>query len=159
YENNLSGGITATSPLYNCANATNVQLQFKRWLGVESSQYDKATVEVWNGSSWQIVWTNPTADLTDSSWQDVSYDVWAWAAGHPRCRSAGPGRRVPSPTQWPGDSYFADVTTSDIDGSASNASYTEPLTPLDTPLPGAAFFYLVVDMGTNGLEGPKGWQG
>ena len=55
YENNLSGGITATSPVYDCSHVSNVQISFRRWLGVEQSQYDKATVQAWNGTAWQTV--------------------------------------------------------------------------------------------------------
>ena len=47
------------------------------------------------------------------------------------------------------------MTSRDLDGSAANASYQDG----ERPLAGFAFFYLVVDMGTSGAEGPKGWQG
>lgn len=236
YENNLSGGITATSPVYSCANSTSVTVSFKRWLGVEQSQFDTATFEVWDGAAWQRVYINPNANMSDSSWQSVSYDVTQWAAGHAdfkvrwkmtsdssqvycgwniddllvtngytpqNCesgscaagctpaaglsgvastkagtvsyltwtpsgsachdaaggyhvyRSSDPRPRIPTPAQWPADSYFTDVTTNDVDGSSANASFTESA----RPQPGGVYYYLVVDIGTSGAEGPKGWQG
>lgn len=236
YENNMSGGISATSPVYSCANSTNVEISFKRWLGVEQSLFDTARVEVFDGVAWQNVWTNPNTNMSDSAWQSVSYDVTPWAAGNASFRvrwrmtsdttgvycgwniddlrvtngytpqvcesgscaagcapaaglggvastkSAGaslltwtpsaspchapaggyrvyrsvdPEPRIVTPLQWPADSYFVDVTTQDADGSAGNTSYTEA----ERPFAGAVFYYLVVDVGTSGAEGPKGWQG
>ena len=77
------------------------------------------------------------------------------AGGYRVYRSHDPSPRIPTPLQWPADSYFADVTTHDADGSAGNTSFTET----ERPLAGVVFYYLVVDVGTNGAEGPKGWQG
>jgi hypothetical protein len=215
-----------------------VQISFKRWLGVEQSQFDRATVQAWDGSAWQNrLDESQRRPSTTPPWQSVSYDVTPYAAGrsdfrvrlradvrpgghllrlehrrslhHQRIRAAelrsgivrrgctppapisgpsvmkpggittlswtpsagachdasgagyrvyrapSPRPRVPSPAAWPGDSYFTDVTTRDLDGSAANASYQDG----ESPLAGFAFFYLVVDMGTNGAEGPKSWQG
>jgi hypothetical protein len=58
-----------------------VQVSFKRWLGVEQSQFDRATVQAWDGAAWQTVWTNPNVDLNDTAWQSVSYDVSPYAGG------------------------------------------------------------------------------
>jgi hypothetical protein len=240
YESNLSGGISATSPIYDCSHVSNVQLSFKRWLGVEQAQFDHATIEVWDGSAWQLVWGNPSGtglDMSDSAWQSVSYDLSQWAAGHANCqvrfrmtsdtsvvycgwnidefrltngytpvvcessscasgcapvsqvsgvgvtkagasstvawtpsadgcleptagryrvyRAVNPRPRIPSPAVWPQDSYFTDVTSRDLDGSALNSSFSDS----DRPTIGSVFYYLVVPIGTNGAEGPKGWQG
>lgn len=237
YENNITTAITATSPTWDCSNSTDVLLQFRRWLGIERSDFDKATIDAWNGSVWQTVWQNPDAYVSDSSWQSVSYDVTPWAAGNPACRvrfkttsdgslvfsgwniddlritnryvprlceggpcapgctpttevqdvtvgvtggeavlawpavadpchsasgasyrvyrSPDPRPRVEPPLQWPQDSFFVDVTVLDADGTASNTSFSDAQLP---PI-GGVFHYLVVPMGTNGQEGPKGWQG
>jgi carboxypeptidase T len=236
YENNLTAGITATSPVYDCSHAHNVQLQFKRWLGVQGNGGDHATVEVWDGGAWQQVWGNPAANLSDTSWQALSYDVSTWADGNAGfrvrfkltsdasvvycgwnvddlvvtnsyvpincegaacaagctptqevsgvamqkngaattavwndgadpCLGAGARYRVyrstdPRPTtalpsQWPQQSSFLDVTIRDMDGTASNASYTDA----DNPAAGQVLYYLIVPMGSSGAEGPKGWQG
>ncbi|HTF89338.1 MAG TPA: hypothetical protein VK843_13080 [Planctomycetota bacterium] len=59
------------------------RLRFQRWLGVESSLHDHARILV-NG---QVVWENPSAaDLVDSSWTEVEYDLTAFAAGNPSVR-------------------------------------------------------------------------
>ena len=237
YENNLGSAITATSPSYDCTNSHNVHVQFKRWLGVEGSQFDHATVQAWDGANWQVVWANPSDDLSDLSWQSVDYDVSQYADGNPAfkvrftmssngtkvfcgwniddlritngytpqvcetgtcpigcasvteisgvgmtrtaststltwspsadsCHSlSGTGYhvyrgtnaapRIATPVLWPGDSYFGDVTALDADANPGNASYTET----QAPAAGQVFFYLVADVGTNGAEGPKGWQG
>ena len=83
YENGLSTPITATSPSYDCTNSHNVHLQFKRWLGVEGSLYDHASIEAWDGAAWQVVWSNPLDDLSDTTWQSVDYDVSRYADGNP----------------------------------------------------------------------------
>lgn len=237
YENSVTTAITATSPTWSCAASTHVELRFRRWLGVERSLYDKATVDAWNGAAWQTVWQNPDTTTSDSSWQQVVYDVTPWAAGNaafrvrfkitsdgalaycgwnvddltitngttPRvcetapcaagctpateisglvastvgsvtvldwapggdpCQAAAgasyrvyratdPRPQAVPPSLWPQDSAFVDVTALDQDGTSANASFTE----VQTPAAGSVFYYLVVPMGTSGLEGPKGWQG
>ena len=76
-------------------------------------------------------------------------------AGYRVYRAPSPRPRPEMPNAWPVYSYFLDVTTRDLDGSAANTSYQDG----ESPLAGFAFFYLVVDVGTSGAEGPKGWQG
>jgi hypothetical protein len=46
-----------------------VKLRFKRWLTVEGSAFDQATVSV-NGVQ---VWINPTTNLVDTAWTSVEY--------------------------------------------------------------------------------------
>lgn len=68
------------SPALDCSGHANVTLEFQRWLGVESGQFDDAQVKV-NGT---IVWSNPAStDLIDSSWVPMSLDISALAAGNP----------------------------------------------------------------------------
>jgi hypothetical protein len=87
YENSAAlPTYTATSPVYNCSNSTTVLVSFKRWLCVESSTADRATLEVSDGTGWHAVWSNPASDMSDTAWQSVSYDVSQWAAGKPSVR-------------------------------------------------------------------------
>ena len=239
YENSLSSPTyAATSPVYDCSNATTVLVSFQRWLCVESIVADRAALEVSSGTGWNTVWTNGSSDLSDSAWQPVSYDISQWAAGRASVRlrfsitpnntrafcgwnvddlvigngytpvvcdttscsagctpstqavnvlavrnvngdlfswtastdpckeaSGGPAYRVyrsitavpkvQPVVAWPGDTHFTDASGRDGDGSALNASYTEK----ETPAPGTAFYYLVVVMGSNGVEGPVGTYG
>jgi len=73
---------SATSTAIDCSAYGNVQLSFRRWLGVESGQYDKASIMVSNdGVNWTQVWSNPTGDTQDAAWTLVTYDISAVADG------------------------------------------------------------------------------
>jgi PKD repeat protein len=73
-----------TTPPLNCAGFKYVTLSFWRWLGVESSSYDHAMVQVsTNGTDWTTVWENDTTTLQDSSWVLAQYDISAVADGQP----------------------------------------------------------------------------
>lgn len=66
------------SPAIDCSSATNVFLEFQRWLSVEDGSYDNARILV-DGVK---VWENTTAgDHIDSGWTPVSLDISAQAAG------------------------------------------------------------------------------
>ncbi|GEM_PF-6257992 len=72
----------ATSTAIDCSDLEGVNVSFRRWLGVESSQYDHAVFSVSNnGSTFQTVWSNPASDLTDTSWVEVNYDISSVADG------------------------------------------------------------------------------
>jgi hypothetical protein len=74
YENDLPERHLTTTAI-DCTGLTNVELQFRRWLGVEQPAYDHAYVRVSNdGTSWTTIWQN-TSEVTDSSWQLISYDI------------------------------------------------------------------------------------
>ena len=75
----------AESPMVDLGGATNVHLQYYRWLNVEDGVYDQGTIFA-NGTS---VWTNyastgmPTSDevnFTDHEWQFHDVDLSAQAA-------------------------------------------------------------------------------
>ena len=91
YGYNLNGEYTDEMPEYplttgviDATNASNVTLEFQRWLGVENSTYDHASVEVFDGSSWQQIWDHTsTTSFTDPSWQAQSFDISAYADGNP----------------------------------------------------------------------------
>ena len=82
YTNNLPER-HATSPSVDCSNSTETTLRFQRWLGVESASYDHAYVRVSNdgGSNWTTVWSHSGGSFSDSSWQDMEYDISAIADG------------------------------------------------------------------------------
>ncbi len=68
YPNNINYYLR--SPVINCSGRTGVYVRFKRWLSVETGQYDQATFSV-NGTP---VWANSTtAHHLDTSWQTVEY--------------------------------------------------------------------------------------
>lgn len=83
YEPNGSGELR--SPTFNLSGAANVHLQYRRWLAVESGQYDQAEIRV-NG---QIVWQNPFGtDLIDAQWELHDLDISSIAANNPSVQIA-----------------------------------------------------------------------
>ncbi len=87
YGYNLSGDYTNDMPSYyltttalNCSDYENVTLRFWRWLGVESSAYDHAKVEVSNDeSTWILVWEQTAGSHCDGIWVECIYDISAVA--------------------------------------------------------------------------------
>ena len=58
-----------------------VQLKFQRWLNTESNPPRSSTVEVSDdGTTWLPVWGN-VADVTDSVWTPMEFDISGVAAG------------------------------------------------------------------------------
>ncbi len=77
YQNNVNNWLR--SPVVDCSAASNVHLDFRRWLTVEAGVYDQAQVKV-NG---QVVWQNATGqDHVDGSWTKFTLDVSTIAAGN-----------------------------------------------------------------------------
>lgn len=80
YPNNMSATEYLTTPALNCSAATGVELRFRRWLGVESSTYDHASLDVSNnGTSWTTIWEHSGTSLSESSWSLQTFDVSAIA--------------------------------------------------------------------------------
>ncbi|MCD4652538.1 hypothetical protein K8T06_01225, partial [bacterium] len=84
----------ATTSGFDCSGASQTYLSFYKWLGVESSSYDHATLEISGdaGSSWDIIWEN-SATASGGNWEYVEFDVTTWAAGNSDVRlrwSMGP---------------------------------------------------------------------
>jgi len=84
---NLNGDYTdelpvryATTAAIDCTGYEGVTLSFYRWLGVESSQYDHASIEVSNdGSAWTTVWEHTAGAFSESQWSYQEYDISAVA--------------------------------------------------------------------------------
>jgi len=55
-----------------------VTLEFQRYLNVESPTYDHAYIDIWNGSSWNEIFTN-SAGIEDDDWSLHSFDISAYA--------------------------------------------------------------------------------
>ena len=70
----------ATSPAVDVSGAAALKLGFWRWLNTDASGWMASTVDVYNGTAWVNVYTNPagTGDLvTDSAWTYEEMDVTA----------------------------------------------------------------------------------
>lgn len=75
YETNIVATRYATSPIVNLTGQTNVFLEFYRWLGVQSSPNDRASIDVYNGATWVTIYSNPASNVNDNAWGLVSFDV------------------------------------------------------------------------------------
>ncbi len=81
YESNLSSReYIAESPLIDCGNYSEVELNFMRWLNVEDPSDDKVYIDISNdnGDTWTQIWTN-NEEITDNSWLNQSIDISAFA--------------------------------------------------------------------------------
>lgn len=75
----LHGFYYATSKVYNLSGVTDVNLSFYRWLNSDYDPYMTSQVEVFNGSAWQVVYTNccigGSGYVADSSWNLNAFNV------------------------------------------------------------------------------------
>ncbi len=89
YGYNLAGGYEddlpptyLTTPAIDCSGHTNVSLSFCRWLCVEDSTYDHASLEVSSdGSTWVTLFDHTGGTLTESAWAVQEYDISGVADG------------------------------------------------------------------------------
>jgi len=83
YTNNMSP-LYLTTTAFDFTDTTEVELRFWRWIGVERSPFDNATVEVSsNGTTWTTLWSNPTTSLAETSWSQQVFDISALADNQP----------------------------------------------------------------------------
>ncbi|MDF7801033.1 hypothetical protein P4C99_16270 [Pontiellaceae bacterium B1224] len=69
-----------TTPALDCSGTTNVVLRFQRWLQIESASYDHAYIQISSdGTRWQSVWSHSGSSLRTSAWQEMEYDISAYA--------------------------------------------------------------------------------
>lgn len=71
----------ATSPAVDVASAPSLFLTFYRWLNTDAQTYMTSTVDVFDGTAWVNVYTNPSGSgvvVTDGAWTRESYDVTAY---------------------------------------------------------------------------------
>jgi hypothetical protein len=85
YSTTVGGPYYLTAGPFDCQYYVHIRLRFWRWLNVDKGQYVPCTVEVSNnGTDWQSLWQNDADQATtDSSWQQMEYDVSADADGCP----------------------------------------------------------------------------
>jgi Zn-dependent metalloprotease len=75
YEDNMPVYYLTTTPI-DCSGYENVHLEFMRWLGVESSAFDGASIEVSSdGNDWTTIWTNGKSAICDGVWVRIFYDI------------------------------------------------------------------------------------
>jgi hypothetical protein len=82
YDIQIHGYYYMTSPVINLSGAAGtVNLTYWRWLNCDWDPYSTHTVEVWNGTTWVVVWSSASLGdvlVTDSSWNRATFDVTAY---------------------------------------------------------------------------------
>ena len=83
YTNSMSETYLTTSAI-DCTDLENVEVRFMRWLGIESSTWDKASFRVSNnGTSWTTIWEHSSSTFTDPDWHAMTYNISAIADDQP----------------------------------------------------------------------------
>ncbi|MBN1880312.1 hypothetical protein JW823_09410 [bacterium] len=82
YSNNMSATYCTTQNM-DCSDAGEVFLSYYHWLGIESSTWDHASVQVSGngGSSWTTIWDHTGDSVAPSSWSYAEFDISSVAAG------------------------------------------------------------------------------
>ncbi|MDY6958330.1 MAG: fibronectin type III domain-containing protein, partial [Halobacteriota archaeon] len=70
------------SPLIDCTNYDDVTLEFYRWLNVEGGNYDRASIDIWNGDWYNDVWSNGADYYVETSWNLHTLDISDYADGN-----------------------------------------------------------------------------
>ncbi len=86
YANNLSEEYLTTGAI-DLSNVSGATLQFRRWLGIESSLKDHAALRVSaDGASWTTVWNHSGPGFSESAWSLQTYDISSVADGEDSVR-------------------------------------------------------------------------
>lgn len=79
YPNDLPAQYLMTDAM-DFSGETGVFLEYQRWLGVEGSYFDNASIEVSNdNSTWSTVWANANNYFDETSWTTHSIDLSGYA--------------------------------------------------------------------------------
>jgi len=91
--NNPTGTTAAaryvTSPAVDVSAAPALKLAFWRWLNSDAAGWMTSTVDVFDGTAWVNVYTNPSGSgniVADAAWTRVEYDVTAYRSAAFRVR-------------------------------------------------------------------------
>jgi hypothetical protein len=115
---------------------TTARLEFYRYLGIESSTYDKARVEVSgnDGNTWTLVWEHSGSSFADSDWSKQSFDISSVAAQRPKVRIRWGMGSTDGSVAYAGW-YIDDVTVCGEPIAATVTPTPSPTTPAVTPSP------------------------
>ncbi len=84
YPNNMPATLYLTTTAIDCTHAADTQLRFRRWLGVENGNFDRATIEASNdGTNWTVIWQNGPTTISETAWSLQTYSLAAVADGQP----------------------------------------------------------------------------
>jgi hypothetical protein len=83
YVDNMSAQY-ASMPAIDCTGFEDVYLSFQRWMGIESSWWDQAAIQVSsNGVNWNNVWTHTTTSFADVAWTQQNVNISDYADNQP----------------------------------------------------------------------------
>jgi hypothetical protein len=82
----LHGFYYIESPVIDATGSTSLRLEFDRWLNSDFFPYAQSTIDVWNGSSWNNVFTTAGTATTDSAWSHFAYDITSLATARLKVR-------------------------------------------------------------------------
>ena len=85
YNTAIGGPFSLVAGPFDLRGYKDVTLKFWRWLNVDWGDYVRSSVEIsTDGKTWSLVWQNPQrAEVADSAWTPVEYDISAQADGQP----------------------------------------------------------------------------
>ncbi len=69
----------ALSPTINCTDYEDVILKFQRYIDVETTINDNASIEIYNGDFWQAIWSNSNITIQDSTWTEQIIEISEFA--------------------------------------------------------------------------------
>ena len=72
---------SAESRIIDCSSYSFVSLEFQRYLNIESASYDHAYIDIWDGTSWNEIFTNPEG-IEDDEWVTQTIDISDYADGN-----------------------------------------------------------------------------
>ncbi|MCC6793949.1 MAG: hypothetical protein IT366_02435 [Candidatus Hydrogenedentes bacterium] len=89
FGNNLNGDYANNSPrqilttnAFDCSQLKDVELSFWHWLGIESAEYDRASLQVSNdGNTWTDVWVHDGPHISEVAWWNFREDISSVADG------------------------------------------------------------------------------
>jgi len=68
-----------TSPTIDASAAGNIMLDFWRWLNTDYYEWMSNSIEVYDGSTWVVVWQKPAStsdpNIVDSAWTNITHDL------------------------------------------------------------------------------------
>jgi hypothetical protein len=80
YHNGIATPLYTTSIPMNLSGYVGATLQFRRWLGIDDSQFDGANIQVsTNGTTWNTIWQHNGPAILETEWSLQSYDISAFA--------------------------------------------------------------------------------
>lgn len=88
YADRVSNTYYLTTTPIDCSRFRNLRLEFQRWLGVESANYDQADLQVsFDGETWTDLWVHEGySAITDFAWTNVAFELDARADGQSAVR-------------------------------------------------------------------------